>query len=137
MKNFSGPLEDRLLIRELFGTYCDSVFQGDVEAWLTNWADEGIWILFNKEIRGKIELRAQWEKLWSTLNKMMFFTEIGSIEINGERALARSYCREIMHWHDGSIQKVVGMYEDELIRENGEWLFIQRHYKLLADEGRA
>ena len=40
-----------------------------------------------------------------------------------------------MHWCDGSIQKVVGRYEDELVRANGEWLFARRNYQLLADEG--
>lgn len=136
MTNFSGPLEDRLLIRELLGAYSDSVIQCNVEAWLANWTDDGIWKLFNKEVRGKVALRGQWERLWSTLSKMMFFTEIGSIEIDGERAKVRSYCREIMHFRDNSMHKVVGMYEDELVRANGEWFFGRRSYQLLAHEGR-
>lgn len=133
MTNFSGPLEDRLLIRERFGTYSDSVFQCDVEAWLSNWTDDGIWMLSNKEIQGKTTLRTQWGRLWSALNKMMLFTEIGSIEIYADRAKTRSYCREILYFRDGSMQKVVGMYEDELIRTSGDWIFSRRNYQLISD----
>ena len=136
MTDFSGPLHDRLLIRERFGAYSDSIFQSDVEAWLANWAEDGAWTLFNKEIRGKSALRARWDRLWSTLSKVTFFTEIGFIEVAGERAKARSYCREILHFRDGVPQKVVGMYEDELVRTNGIWLFARRNYQLLADEGK-
>ncbi len=134
MKNFSGPIEARFQIRELFGAYSDSVFQKDVEAWLSHWTDSGVWLLIRQEVRGKAELRAQWEKLWQSLNNMMFFTEIGSITVEGDRARCRSYCREILHLKNGSIQKVVGMYEDELISVNGEWYFERRNYQLISDE---
>lgn len=135
MTHFSGPLEDRLLVRERFGAYSDSVFQNDVNAWLSHWTDDGLWLLANnKEIRGKAALKAQWEKLWSSLRKVMFFTEIGRIEIDGDHAKTRSYCREILYFHDGSMQKVVGMYTDELIRTQATWLFARRNYQLIADE---
>ena len=132
---FSGPLEDRLLIRERMGAYSDSVFQRDVEAWLANYVEDGVWIMMGKPIKGKTALRAQWQELWATLDRMAFFVEIGAIQISGEHAKARSYCREIMHYRNGSTLKVVGMYEDELIRADGVWLFTQRNYQLLSNEG--
>jgi ketosteroid isomerase-like protein len=133
---FEGPLEDRLLIRERIGAYADSAFQGDVDAWLANWRDDCVWFsLGGQEFRGKAAMREVWTGLWSTMDGMAFFTEIGAIEVSGDRAQARSYCREILFLKGGGVRKMVGAYRDELVRENGVWLFAERRYQLLKDEG--
>jgi ketosteroid isomerase-like protein len=133
--SFTGPLDDRLLIRERFGAYSDATFRGDVDAWLANYTDDGVWILMGNPIKGKTALRAKWVELWNHLERMAFFAEIGAIEIDGARAKARSYCREITVYKDGRTRKLVGKYEDDLVRTNGTWLFAQRSYQLLDDEG--
>jgi ketosteroid isomerase-like protein len=130
-------LEDRALIRERMGAYSDAVFQRDSELWLANWIEDCAWHTLSQEFRGKVELRDQWAKIWESLEKMTFFTEVGGIEVLGEKARARSYCREILFLKDGSVRKVVGQYDDVLVRENGVWLFATRRYKLLMSEGGA
>lgn len=132
---FEGPVEDRLLIRELFGTYSDATFRGDVEAWLACWTEDGVRAQAKTEYAGKAALRAMWEKVWGVLDRMAFFTEIGAIEVAGDRASARSYCREILLLKGGDLRKVVGVYTDELVRQNGGWLFAHREYQLFMDEG--
>ncbi len=132
---FDGPLEDRLLIRERMGAYSDAIFRRDVEAWLACWTEGGVRAQGGAEHRGKPALRAMWERVWAGLEKMAFFTELGASEVRGEHATARCYCREILFLKDGGIRKVVGVYEDELVRENGVWLFARRDYQLLMDEG--
>jgi uncharacterized protein (TIGR02246 family) len=135
VNNFSGPLADRQLIRELFGAYSDATFQRDMDAWLACYAEDGVWVMMGRDIAGKPALRAQWEKLWSTIDRMAFFSEIGAIKVDGNRAETRCYCREIMHYKNGTTLKVVGMYEDELIRIDGDWRFARRNYQLLSNEG--
>jgi ketosteroid isomerase-like protein len=132
---FEGPLEDRLLIRERIGAYSDAVFQGDVEAYLACWADDGVRVWAGREVQGKPALRTQWEKIWAGLDKMAFFAEVGAIAVRGERATARCYCREILFLKGGAVRKVVGVYDDELVREGGAWLFARRTYQLFMDEG--
>jgi ketosteroid isomerase-like protein len=92
---FDGPLEDRLAIRELMGTYADAAFRGDVEAYLACWTDDGVRAQGVSEIRGKAALRAMWDQIWAGLEKMAFFTELAGSEVRGDRATARVYCREI------------------------------------------
>lgn len=132
---FSGPLEDRQLIRERMGAYSDATFRGDVEAWLACWTEDAVRAQTGAEHRGKPALRAMWEQVWGMLDKMAFFTEIGAIEAQDDRATARCYCREILFLKGGEVRKVVGVYDDELVRENGVWLFARREYRLLMDEG--
>ena len=134
MINFSGPLIDRQLIRELLGAYSDATFQRDMNAWLACYADDGVWVMLGKEIKGKAALQKQWTKLWSTIERMAFFTEIGAISVTGDHATARSYCREIVHYQNGTVIKVVGVYRDELVRINDAWLFARRDYQLFSHE---
>lgn len=37
---FTGPMEDRLLIRELYDTYADAGSRGDREGWLGCFAED-------------------------------------------------------------------------------------------------
>ena len=41
--NNCGPMEDRLLIRELFGLYGDASCRGDADAWLELFAEDCEW----------------------------------------------------------------------------------------------
>lgn len=131
---FSGPLEDRLLIRERMNAYADAAFRADREAWLASWDEDCLWVALGQEHRGKPALRAQWDQLWAGLRKMTFFTEVGAIEAAGDRATARCYCREILVLADGGVRKMVGAYDDELVRRNGVWLFASRRYELFLVE---
>ena len=40
---FTGPVEDRLAIRELYGTYGDSSWRGDREQWVSCFTEDGRW----------------------------------------------------------------------------------------------
>ena len=42
---FTGPLEDRVAIHELNGTYADGVVRIDADTWATVWADDADWDL--------------------------------------------------------------------------------------------
>ena len=131
---FAGSLEDRQLIRERIDTYADAAFRKDQEAWLANWSEQCVWKVFGAEVRGKEAMRAQWAQIWTMFEHMAFFTQVGSIEVDGDRAKVRSYCREILRRKDGGISKIIGAYDDELVRENGAWLFARRDYQVLMNE---
>ena len=132
---FEGSLEDRLLIRERMGAYSDSVFQRDRELWLANWTEDCTWNTLGQQFCGKAQLSDQWTSIWASLKNMTFFTEVGAIRVQDDSATARCYCREILFLKDGSIRKLVGRYDDALVRENGVWLFSNRTYRLLMTEG--
>jgi uncharacterized protein (TIGR02246 family) len=133
--NFEGPLEDRLQIRELYGTYSDAAFRKDADAWLANWADDCVWFTFGQEFHGKAAMRAQWEQVWTIMDKMAFFAEVAAIQVQGDRATGRCYCHEILFLKAGGVRKVIGAYEDQLVRQDGVWRFARRDYRVLGDEG--
>ena len=47
-----------------------------------------------------------------------------------DSAAARSYCLEMLKLKDGHTRQLVGEYDDELVRVDGEWLFSHRRYQV-------
>lgn len=132
---FTGTLEDRIAVRELHDTYADAGFRGDKQAWLSCFAEDCVWVTQFGEMRGKDQLEATWDQIFATMGALGFFTVMGSLEIDGDQATDRAYIREIFLAKDGSMRKLVGRYDDQLVRVDGAWKFARRDYKILIEEG--
>ncbi len=132
---YTGPLEDRIAIRELHETYADAGFRGDMQQWLDCFIDDCTWVTPYGEMKGKEQFKATWDQIFGNLAALGFFTVMGAIEVDGDSATDRAYIREVFNAKDGSIQKLVGSYTDQLVRENGAWKFKRREYAVLISEG--
>ncbi len=131
---FSGPVEDRLAIRERIEAYSDAVFRHDAEAWIACWAEDGVWRLPGIDVAGRPQIKAAWQGAMGAFTLAGFFATPGSIVVSGDRAKARVYTQEILILAAGGVRKIVGAYEDELVRIDGAWLFASRAYNVLHDE---
>lgn len=134
---FSGPMEDRLAIRELYDTYGDASTRGDIEQFLSCWTDDGVW---NTQIftrTGKAEMREQWGLLWQGFEKVAFLGNVFSIEVDGDTAKTRAIQREEILLKGGGIYRLAGLYSDRIVRRNGQWLFGRRDYSVLVEEAPA
>jgi uncharacterized protein (TIGR02246 family) len=131
---FTGPLEDRLAIRELYGTYTDASSRGDREGWLACFTEDGEWNSHLFKVSGRDGLRAQWDALWANFTTTSFLGEVGMIAVTGDSATARAFAREVILLTNGRVYRLAGRYDDELVRVNGEWLFARRNYTPLIDE---
>jgi len=131
---FSGPLEEREAIRDLFGLYADASARGDRELWVTLWTEDAHWTSHLFDAAGHDGLRATWDSLWAGWENVGFFNEFGMMHIDGDCAEVRSYSREVVLLKDGSIYKLVGRYDDELVKVGGEWKFRNRFYTLQSHE---
>lgn len=131
---FTGPVEDRLAIRELYGTYGDASWRGDGEQWLQCFTPDGRWTSHLFDASGHAALRATWDGLWKDWQSVAFLGEIGAMEITGEAAQCRSYAREIVRMQSGMTFKLAGRYDDTLVKSDGIWRFSLRAYTLMIDE---
>ena len=131
---FEGPNADRLAIRERIGAYGDAVFRHDAEAWIACWAENGVWRLPGLEVTGRANIKAAWEGAMAAFALAGFFAMPGSIEVNGDHATARTYTREVLVDHAGGVRRIIGAYEDTLIRKSRDWLFASRIYAILHDD---
>jgi SnoaL-like domain len=131
---FTGPIEDRLLIRELYGRYGDASWTGNREDWVSCFTEDGCWTSHLFDCKGHAELRAEWDRLWADWDAVAFLGEIGAIEVEGDAARCRSYAREVVKLKSGGIFKLAGSYADTLRRVDGAWLFARRDYTLTITE---
>jgi hypothetical protein len=132
---FDGPIDDRLVIRELFDRYSDAVCRIALDDYLDCWAPDAVRRGAGGECRGIEQLRAHWHGIWQVLTQMVFINQVGAIEVDGDRAHTRSYCLEILQLRNGATRRLVGSYEDTLLRIDGRWVFSERNYRIVVDEG--
>ena len=129
---FTGPIEDRLAIRELFDTYSDAVCRVDAEAWGATWAEDAVWELPDYPQIGSMKGRKAIVEGWVAAMKhypgIVFVSSPGSIEVKGDTATARCYTSEVYD-QSGKTNRDRGRYEDTLVKRNGQWLFHKRIFK--------
>jgi hypothetical protein len=137
---FTGPLEDRVLIRELMDTHAHGVMTLDADLWGSIWADDAYWELPEFPdlggFDGKPAIVAGWMEsmkhygLDGMSKPMIYFMQPGAIAVDGDRATAVAYTIEI--YDDPASGKRVhatGRYDDQLEKREGRWLFTRRSYR--------
>jgi ketosteroid isomerase-like protein len=132
---FTGPLEDRVAIQELNGTYADGVVRFDAATWGSVWADDAHWNLMGHEVNGKAPIVEFWKGAMSGLEAVSFQCVPCMIEVTGDTAKSRVQTQEILKPNDAPARHVGGLYEDELARIDGQWRFTSRKFKIIAEFG--
>jgi uncharacterized protein (TIGR02246 family) len=128
---FTGPVEDRIAIRELIERYADAVNRADAEAWGATWAADGVWSLPGiAEVAGRDAIVAAWRAAMAQFAGVVFLAMPGAIEIDGDHATARSYTSETYE-AGGTVHRDCGRYDDALARRDGQWRFTRRAFRHL------
>lgn len=130
---FTGPIEDRVAITELNGTYADGVVRIDAETWASVWADDAHWNLMGHTVDGKDAIVAMWQGAMGGLDAVSFQCVPCMIQVTGDTATARVQTQEILKPKDGPTRHVGGLYEDELRKVDGQWRFTKRVFRIVAE----
>jgi ketosteroid isomerase-like protein len=145
---FTGPLEDRVAVRELIESYADAVTRRDVDAWAALWDEDASWSMpdlgAGVELAGKATIVSSWVEMMAQYHgpadapwAFSFVSALASIAIDGDRASAGSTSIEAFADRDGRTLHLKGRYDDTLIRRDGRWLFAQRVWRLMPLEDHA
>jgi uncharacterized protein (TIGR02246 family) len=128
----SGPMADRLAIRELVESYNDAVMRFDADAWAANWTDDAVWSLPGMgDVTGKATFLPMWQQMMAGFSFVGFFASAGPIVVTGDTAHATWYQQEFLHQKDGVKRTITGQYEDDYVKRGGRWFFQKRVYKVL------
>lgn len=130
---FTGPLEDRIALRELLETYGDAVVRADAEDWGKVWAEDAQWSLMGTVVDGRDAIVEMWKGAMSGLEAVSFQSIPSSLKIEGDRASGRCQTQEFMKVKDGTTRAIGGLYEDEMVKRDGRWLFTRRAYRIVAE----
>jgi uncharacterized protein (TIGR02246 family) len=129
MKPMASLLEEKDAIRDLMYRYCfETDRAADPDAWAALFTEDGIWdgAEFGR-IQGRDGLRDFMVKATSG-GGAGFRHNMSNIliEVEGERAQARSYFLLVQVGKDGPKPFYAGYYEDRFVKQGGQWLFSER-----------
>lgn len=131
-------IKDEWEIKALADKFSDAANRKDGAQFQSLWAKDGIWKIgppINVEFKGKENMGAS---VTHMLDLWDFFVQLSTssvIQVNGDQATARFYVNEIARKADDKTGNYnLSMYEDELIKENGKWVFLKRTYHTIYQE---
>lgn len=130
---FTGPIEDRVAIRELNDIYGDGVVRIDADTWGSVWAEDATWHFMGQVLEGREAIVGLWQGAMSNFESVSFVCAPASIEVDGDTATGRCQTQEILKGKDGSTRYIGGLYEDKLAKINGEWKFTFRAWSMIAE----
>jgi uncharacterized protein (TIGR02246 family) len=135
-RNYSGPLEDRIAIRELMESYADAVNRHDRELMTSLWAEDGHWDLSHYPDLGIVSGRDNVMDLWSSAMpgypELSFIAMPGMIRVDGDTAEARTYFSEVYtDPESGRDRRARACYNDKLVKRDGQWRFQERIFGII------
>ncbi len=140
---FTGPLADRMQVRELIESYADAVTRRDAETWASLWDEDARWSMpdlgAGVELRGRDLIASSWIEMMQQYHgpaerpwPFLFVSVIGGIEVAGDRAEVCSYSVETFANGAGRTIHLKGEYRDVVLRKpDGLWRFVERIWRLM------
>lgn len=126
-------LEDELAIQRIIVEYAARLDARDYEGYADLFARKGVWQNGATVRRGREEIRDLLVGLFGEtpagyVNRESYhLVSNPQIEVQGDRATARSRHLLLMRGEGGSpVPGLTGLYEDEFVREDGEWKILRR-----------
>jgi uncharacterized protein (TIGR02246 family) len=125
-------LEDREAIHELFMRYRQCLDEKDFSGYAALFSEEGEFVAAGGTARGRVGIEElvdgmRGSLLTSVAGDDLHIVVNPELVVAGDRATARSTWIYLVRGAEGepTLAKV-GHYEDELVREEGEWRFARR-----------
>jgi uncharacterized protein (TIGR02246 family) len=126
-------LEDQLAIQRIIVDYAARLDAQDFDGYADLFAREGEWRNGDTVRRGREEIKAMLVGLFGNppagfVNRESYhLVSNPQVEVDGDRATARSRHLLLMRGEDGApVPELAGLYEDEFIREDGQWKILRR-----------
>ena len=122
---------DELAVRNLVAAYIDAVNRYDKEDWAATWSETATWDLMGMEVSGRDAIVELWTNAMSGFETALMMLNSGTVTVDGDTASGRWYLTEHLKPVEGDANMVLGVYDDEYRRENGQWLFSRRAYRIM------
>ena len=131
---FTGPIEDRLALRELHDRYGDAVCRNDPQAWGALWTQDAHWSLMGTKVEGREQIVGLWTQAMSGFEAVSFLCVPAALEVDGARATGRCQTHEILKSAE-TTRLIGGLYLDHFVKQDGQWLYASRVFDIVAEYG--
>jgi ketosteroid isomerase-like protein len=114
------------------GEFNDAGMMRDYDRFASLFTEDGAWRMphIPAEFVDQDEVRAGVERLQNHWQYFVQNTHPGTIELDGDSAVGRSYIFELMHGQEGDSQLHYAVYHDRYRRTGDGWKLAERTYEL-------
>jgi uncharacterized protein (TIGR02246 family) len=126
-------VEDQLAIQRILVDYSATQDARDYAGYAALFASNGEWVNGRNVYKGREAIHKMLVDLYGApppgfVNSESYhITSNAQVDVNGDRATARSRHLLVMRGPNGEpVPMLAGRYEDEFIRENGQWKILRR-----------
>jgi ketosteroid isomerase-like protein len=125
-------IADRLEIEALRGEFTDASMMHDYDRFASLFTQDGAWRMphIDEELVSRDEIRAGVERLRALWDYFVQTVHPGTIQLEGDNAVGRSYVSEFGRVRDGSSLLNYSVYHDRYRRTPDGWRFTERVYEV-------
>jgi ketosteroid isomerase-like protein len=126
-------IADRFEIEALRGEFTDAGMMRDYDRFASLFTQDGARRMphINEEFVSRGEIRAGIERLQGLWDYFVQTPHPGTIQLEGDTAVGRSYVSELGHMRDGTSQVNHSLYHDRYQRTPDGWKFTERVYEVI------
>jgi ketosteroid isomerase-like protein len=121
-------IADRFEIAALSGEFTDAGMMRDLDRFASLFTQDGAWRMphINVEFVSREEIRAGIERLQGLWDYFVQTVHPGTIQLDGDTAIGRTFVSEIGRMRDGSSHLNYSVYHDRYRRTPEGWKFTER-----------
>jgi uncharacterized protein (TIGR02246 family) len=121
---------DEAAIRELIAGYALALDAGDIDGCLKLFTDDAEFLVYGRSFAGSDGIG----KMFRDAPRGLHLTGVSRINVRDDTASARS---QVLFVRAGDLHLRPALYDDELIRVDGHWLFQRRRCRFISSAGLA
>jgi ketosteroid isomerase-like protein len=125
-------IADRFEIESLRGEFSDAGMMHDYDRFASLFTPDGVWQIPDAGIKftSREDIRAGIERLQGNWEYFVQTVHPGTIQVDGDTAIGRSYVAELGRFRDGNSHLNYSIYHDLYERTPDGWKFAQRVYEI-------
>lgn len=123
-----GTSTDHAAIRGLIAGYALALDARDIDGCVRLFTADGEFLVYGRSFTGRDGIG----QMFSDSPHGLHLTGVSRIDVHGDAATARS---QVLFVRAGDLQLRPALYDDELTREGGQWLFRRRRCQFITSRG--
>jgi uncharacterized protein (TIGR02246 family) len=123
--------DDNAAIRELIAGYALALDAGDVDACAQLFTSDGEFLVYGRSFTGPDEIT----KMFGDAPRGLHLTGVSRIDVGSEEPDTATAQSQVLFVRAGDLHLRPALYDDQLVRRDGRWLFQRRRCQFITSHG--
>lgn len=123
--------DERTAIRELIGAYALALDRGDADACVQLFTDDAEFLVYGRSFAGHEGIAT----MFRDAPRGLHLTGVSRIDAGTDEADTATARTQVLFVRAGDLHLRPALYDDQLVRRNGQWRFRQRKCQFVTSHG--